>query len=83
MELVVVGCLSSTVAWQCLLGRWGAGALGVCSRSLGVLLGGSLGRTATAAIAPSATAGLAIRACGGLLGDESDAHILVVMQGGG
>ena len=78
-----MGWLSSTAAWWCLCGRWGAGALGVCSGSLGVLLGGSPGRTATAAIAPSATAGLAIRACGGLLGDEPDAHLFVVMQGGG
>ena len=34
-----------------------------------------------AAIAPSTAAELAIRACSRLLGDERDAHLLVVMQG--
>ena len=34
-----------------------------------------------AAIASSTAAGLAARASGGLLGDEPDAHFLVVMQG--
>ena len=63
-------------------GRQGTGALGVCRGSLAILLGGSLGRTAVAAIAPSAAAALAIRACSRLLGDEPDAHLLVVMQGG-
>ena len=36
MGLVAAGHLSSTVAWRCLRGRQGAGALGVCGRSLGV-----------------------------------------------
>ena len=35
-----------------------------------------------AAIAPSTTAGLDIRAHGGLLGDKPDVHLLVVMKGG-
>ena len=80
MGLVVAGHLSSTAAWQCLQGGQGAGVLGVCGGILWVLLGGSLGRTAVAAITSSATAGLAIRACGELLGDEPNAHLLVVMQ---
>ena len=41
---------------------------------------GSLGRTPMATIAPSATAGLATRASSRLLGDEPNAHFLVVMQ---
>ena len=36
-----------------------------------------------AAITSSATAGLAVRACGWFLGDEPEAHLLVVMQGRG
>ena len=78
-------CGSGTSLIHCgmVISVWDTGALGVCCRSLGVLLGGSLGRTAAAAIAPSAAAGLAIRACGELLGNEPNAHLLVVMQGGG
>ena len=36
-----------------------------------------------AAITSSTTAGLAVRACGWFLGDEPDAHLFVVMKGGG
>ena len=80
----MVGHLSPTVAWHHLQGSLGAGAMGVCSRSLGVLLlGGGPGRTAMAAIAFSTAAGLAIRTCSWFLGDKPDAHLLVVMQGSG
>ena len=83
MGLVVAGLLSSTAAWHHLRDSWGAGALEVSGRSLGVLLlGCSHGGATVAAIASSATAGLAVRACGWFLG-KPEAHLLVVVQGRG
>ena len=84
MGLVAVGLLTSAAVWGHLRGHWGTGALGVGGRSLGVLLleccpGGA---TTLVAIASTAAAGLAIRACSGFLG-KPEAHLLVIVQGRG
>ena len=77
MGLVVAGHLSccGIAASVRQAGHWSPGSLQ--SEPWSPFFGP--GRTAVAVITSSTTAGLAVRACDWFFGDESDAHLLVVM----